>query len=276
MKISIATPCLNCVDTIEKTIKSVIREKQSNDIEYIIIDGESTDGTLRIIEKYTDYIDIFVSEKDNGIYDAFNKCVKNASGDYVLILAADDYLLKGSIRSFTESVKPTTEVWSGSVVIFYEGYYQYIFSGKDLSMLRYCCSLRHPATFFKRGVFEKYGYYNPEYKISGDRELFIRLYEQNAEFQVEDIPIVFFSMDGISNTKLLEQAIPEEKRISIEHGVSEEQYQEFQKNSIKKRIKQRMKSITIKTHTYHLFCKAARKKDKFVNDQDRIRLGFIL
>lgn len=277
MKISIATPCLNCVETIEKTIKSVIREKTSNDndIEYIIIDGESSDGTLGIIEKYRDYVDILITEKDNGLYDAFNKCVRNATGDYVIILAADDYLLKGSIRSFKESVKSTTEVWAGSVVIFYEGYYQYIFSERDLSMLRYCCSLRHPATFFRRDVFEKYGYYDLEYRISGDRDLFIRFYEQSAKFQIEDIPIVFFSMDGVSNKRIQEQVMLEERKISLTHGITESDFEAFRHNGIVKRIKEHIKKTAVSTHTYRIIYGLIGKRKKFLALNELEKLGII-
>lgn len=275
MRISIATPCLNCSATIEKTILSVINEKRNNDIEYIIIDGQSTDGTIDIINKYNNDIDVFVSEKDDGLYDAFNKCVKNASGDYVFILAADDYLLNGAIESFRKSVKPDTEVWTGSVVIYHEGYFQYMFSNKNLLLLRYCCSLRHPATFFKQGIFEKYGYYNSELKISGDRDIFLRMYEGGANFQIEDVPIVFFSMDGISNKKLVEQAIPEEKKISLEHGLSLEEVDAFYNHSAAYKIKNALKAITVLTHTYHLLCKVTGRGEKFITKKELRRLGVI-
>jgi len=275
MRISIATPCLNCSETIEKTIISVINEKKNNDIEYIVVDGKSTDGTIDIINKYSDNIDVFVSERDNGLYDAFNKCVEKASGDYVFILAADDYLLNGAIESFRKSVKPDTEIWAGSVVIYHEGYFQYMFSEKDLSLLCYCCSLRHPATFFKRDIFEKYGYYNSKLRISGDRDIFLRMYEGEADFQIEDIPIVFFSMDGISNKKLVEQAIPEERKISIEHGLSQKEVDAFYNHSVVHKIKDGLKAITVLTHTYHLFCKATGRGKKFITKRELRKFGVI-
>lgn len=83
--ISIITVSFNCVKTIEETILSVINQSYTS-IEYIIIDGKSTDGTIEIIKKYADRISFWVSEEDNGIYDAMNKGLKQASGDFVLFL----------------------------------------------------------------------------------------------------------------------------------------------------------------------------------------------
>ena len=273
MKITIATPCYNSVNSIEKTIQSVLKAKSENDIEYIIVDGSSTDGTLDIVNRYRDDIDIIVSEKDAGIYDAFNKCVKIATGDYILILAADDYLLDGAIERFISSVKVDTEVWVGSVVIYYEGYYQYMFSDKNLSMLHYCCSLRHPAAFFRKDVYEKYGYYNPELKVSGDRDIFLRMFEQGVSFQIEDIPVVFFSMDGVSNERLNDLAIPEERRISMEHGLSIDEIDNFYKKDSKRIVKEFMKSMAVKTHTYRLLSKMAGRGRKFISNEELYKLG---
>lgn len=88
-KLSVITVSFNAELSIEKTIKNVIRNK-NKDIEYIVIDGGSKDKTLQILSGYRKFIDILISEKDNGMYDALNKGIKNASGQYVMLLAADD------------------------------------------------------------------------------------------------------------------------------------------------------------------------------------------
>ena len=90
--ISIITVSYNAVKTIEQTISSVVNQSYSN-IEYIIIDGGSTDGTVDIIKKYEDRIAYWVSEPDGGIYDAMNKGIKVATGDYIQIIGADDFLI---------------------------------------------------------------------------------------------------------------------------------------------------------------------------------------
>ena len=96
-KISIVTACLNSESTIEKTIKSVLGQSYDN-IEYIIIDGGSTDGTLDIINKYKDKLSYIVSEKDNGIYDAFNKGLKIFKGELIGFVNSDDYLLPDAMN----------------------------------------------------------------------------------------------------------------------------------------------------------------------------------
>ncbi len=275
MKVSIATPCLNCVETIGRTIESVLREKDDS-IEYVVIDGGSTDGTLEIINQYKEYIDVFISEKDNGLYDAFNKCIRNVSGDYVIILAADDYLLNGAINRFKENVRMDTDIWSGSVVIKYDGYYQYMFSENDLSMLKYCCSLRHPATFFKREIFNKYNcFYDASLKISGDRDIFLQFYRCGAKFQVEEIPVCFFSMDGVSNKKMIEEGIPEDKKISEKYGLSKKEIDAFYNKNIKQWGKIILKRLAITVNMYRLICKISGRGKKFISDSDLNKLGII-
>ena len=98
MKISVITVCFNAVSTIEKTICSVLNQSWS-DLEYIIIDGGSKDGTVDILKKYSSRLSYYISEPDKGIYDAMNKGVKKASGDYVLFLGADDLLFDNEVLS---------------------------------------------------------------------------------------------------------------------------------------------------------------------------------
>ena len=98
-KITIITVSYNCVDTIEKTILSIINQTYSN-IEYIIIDGASTDGTVDIIKKYQDRITYWVSEPDNGIYDAWNKGIKASNGEWISFVGADDILINDCIEKY--------------------------------------------------------------------------------------------------------------------------------------------------------------------------------
>lgn len=96
LKISIITVSYNAAKTIEQTIQSVVNQTYDN-IEYIIIDGGSTDGTVDIIKKYEDKIAYWVSEPDKGIYDAMNKGILKASGEYIYFLGADDWLYNESV-----------------------------------------------------------------------------------------------------------------------------------------------------------------------------------
>jgi len=90
-KISVITICYNAEATVEKTIESVINQTAFDNIEYVIIDGNSTDGTKKIIERYLDKISYYVSESDTGVYNAFSKGVNASTGDYVHFLNANDF-----------------------------------------------------------------------------------------------------------------------------------------------------------------------------------------
>ena len=107
MKISIITITYNSEKTIEETVKSVI-DQDYPDVEYIIVDGQSKDCTLQIIEKYSSHISTLISEPDRGICDAFNKGIANATGEIIGIINSDDMLLPGAISHLVSVIKPET------------------------------------------------------------------------------------------------------------------------------------------------------------------------
>ena len=104
-KISIVTIAYNCVSEIEDTIKSVISQQYDNK-EYIIIDGASTDGTMDVVNKYKDDIDVIVSEPDRGRSDAFNKGIEKSTGDYIVMMNAGDLLAEDALNKFAKSYCP--------------------------------------------------------------------------------------------------------------------------------------------------------------------------
>lgn len=231
--VSVITVSFNAKNTIQKTLDSV-RKSKNKSIEYIVIDGQSTDGTSCIIEKNKDIIDVYISENDRGIYDAINKGIKVASGDYTLFLAADDLLIPGAVENFLQTVKSDTDIWSGSII--YHNEYGYFIEGsdRDLDKLKCECSLRHPATFIKRKAFEQYGYYDSSLKCSGDRELFLRFYLQGAKFQIENIPIEIFNDGGISTANRFNLPVSEGIIIEKKYGI----YRENTNKSVIRKIKQ--------------------------------------
>lgn len=181
MKISIVTVVYNNAATIEHTIQSVLSQHY-RDVEYIIVDGLSTDGTIDIIKKYESKIATFISEKDNGMYDAINKGIKAATGDVIGILNADDFyydddvLIK--IANTFQQEKHIDAVIADIV---------FIKDDDDRRILRHYRSNHwrpskfawgymppHPSFFCKKHLFEKYGYYKTDYKIAADYELLIR------------------------------------------------------------------------------------------------------
>lgn len=206
MKISIITSVFNGDATLGEAIESVINQTFDN-IEYIIVDGKSTDGTIRIIRNYEDSISRFISEKDTGIYDGINKGIKMATGQIVGILHADDVfadnnLLKNVAREFRDENE-------------LEGVYgDLIYTKKNdiSSVVRYWKSKSfvkndlyfgwmppHPTLFLKKDVFERIGYYNRNYSISADYDFILRMFTSNVK--VKYVPNVFYKMrsGGVSN-----------------------------------------------------------------------------
>jgi len=182
MKVSIITVCYNSAETIEDTIKSVVEQTFKN-VEFIIIDGGSTDGTHAIIEKYKDKIASFTSEPDEGIFDAMNKGVKKATGDVIGILNSDDFY------KTNESIALVAEVFeSDSDTLAVYGDIEYVNKTDTDKIVRYWRSGRfkrgkmqygwmppHPSFFVRRQVYEKYGVFDTAFKISADYELMLRM-----------------------------------------------------------------------------------------------------
>jgi len=182
--VSIITVVLNRKDTIEFAIKSVLGQSYRN-IEYLIVDGGSTDGTLEIINKYKDKFSKFISEKDKGIYDGMNKGIRMAKGEIIGILNSDDIYASDNV--IEEVVKTMEEsnadcCWGDLVYV----------DAKDTNkIIRYWKSSEyepgkfrkgwmppHPTFFVKKWVYEKYGYFNLDFPIAADYELMLRLLEK--------------------------------------------------------------------------------------------------
>lgn len=222
MKISILTIARNAQDTIEQTIKSVI-DQDYVELEYIIIDGNSTDNTKRIIEKYRDQIAVFISEPDKGISDAFNKGIKHASGDVIGIINADDLLLQGALKTVAESFRDDTDVLYGltrgftetktiPTVITESGFY-----GVDLERLKLKMVLSHPSVFVRRTTYERYGLFDEQYRNSMDHELMLRMYTNGAHFQSVPYVLTYFRTGGVSSTNF-RRTVAESYRISRMYG----------------------------------------------------------
>lgn len=226
--VSIIIPVMNSGKTIEKALQSVIKQK-TEDVELIVIDGGSSDDTMSIVEKYKGEIDFYYSGKDYGYADALNKGIAHSTCKYYMMLAADDVLIDYSIELVKNSIKEETDVWCGAVIECDELGYRYTTSNSNFEELYKYCSLKHPATVFKKNKVIGVGGYDIDYKCAADRELFLRLYEKNAVFQTEDIPITLFSMSGMSN-KMFQVAMDEDYKLSVQYGVSEAMALQNKKN----------------------------------------------
>lgn len=209
MKISIITVVYNNRETIKDAINSVLNQTYKN-IEYIIIDGKSTDGTVEIIKSYGDKINKFISEKDKGIYDAMNKGIKLATGDIIGILNSDDFYSSDKILEIVAN-----EFKNKNIDCLY-GDLEYVDSKNINKVVRYWKSKPykeglfkkgwhppHPTFFVKRKYYEKYGLFNIDFKIAADYELMLRFLEK-YKLKSNYIPEIFVKMriGGESNKSL--------------------------------------------------------------------------
>lgn len=180
MKISVITICYNAVSTIETTICSVLEQSYS-DIEYIVIDGDSTDGTKQLIDKYKDKISLIISEKDNGLYDAMNKGIRLAKGEVIAFLHADDfYSDKLVIEKYIQTFQ------NGNYDAVYSDLFYVDEKNTEVVKRKWVSGVYkegaflngwmppHPTLFVKSGIYEKFGGFNLEFKTSADYELMLR------------------------------------------------------------------------------------------------------
>lgn len=214
LKISIITVSYNSKKTIKETIESVLSQTYPN-IEYIMIDGSSTDGTIDIIKSFRNKIHKFISEPDNGIYNAMNKGFKLATGDIVGILNSDDFFYNSTVIEKVAHVFLT----AGIDVVY--GDVQFVDPKNINKIVRYYSSKSfnpqkfkngfmpaHPSFYAKRELFEKLGYYKENYQIAADYELLIRfLYKNKLKSKYLEMPFVSMRTGGISNKSLMSNYI---------------------------------------------------------------------
>jgi glycosyltransferase involved in cell wall biosynthesis len=199
--ISVVTVCYNSKDTIERTFKSILNQTYST-IEYIVVDGMSTDGTLEIIKEYEQHfkkqniIFKWISEKDNGIYDAMNKGVKMTTGELVGIINSDDYFERFALEIIsTEFLKDRSfDVYHG-LLNFYNSGKLLMIRGGDSSILSQQM-IEHPTCFLKKTTYEKYGYFNCKYKYAADYELLCRIKKNGGKYKLIDKVIANFYFGG--------------------------------------------------------------------------------
>jgi glycosyltransferase involved in cell wall biosynthesis len=183
LKLSIITVCFNSASTIRDTIESVLSQDHT-DIEYIIVDGGSKDGTQAIVESYGARINRFVSEPDKGLYDAMNKGVALATGAVIGILNSDDfYESTTSLSSVVKAFKhcPESDAVFGDVVFVNPADLRKVtrfYRGNRFApwKLRFGWMPPHPATFVRKLAYDTVGMYSLKYRISADYEFFVRLF----------------------------------------------------------------------------------------------------
>ncbi len=179
MIITIVTATYNAESVLENLINSIISQK-TDEIEFIIIDGGSTDGTIDIIKKYENNIDYWISEPDKGIYDAWNKGVNVANGEWIMFLGADDELLPNAINDYLvflnkEKTKKFDLISSKREMYDLKG--NKIRTVGSIWEWPSCLNgmpISHPAALHNKFLFRENGIFNIDYKIAGDYELLLR------------------------------------------------------------------------------------------------------
>ena len=220
--VSVITICYNAEESIAKTIESVIGQTYPS-IEYIIIDGKSTDGTLNVIKQYEKHIDIFISERDDGIADAFNKGIKLSNGKYIQLLNADDWLPSNKIELSIEEFEESR--WAGFIFgdiikVDKEGNVLFTVKGDrnyHRSVRFVCPRFSHPSMMVKKKIYEKYGLFDTSWTIGMDYEWFLRIYRKGVRGKYADSIFTYMRDDGISSN--WKKTLKEDYMISKYHGL---------------------------------------------------------
>ena len=199
-KITIITVCFNAVSSLEETIQSILQQSYK-DYEFIIVDGASTDGTLKIIDRYKKHIDTLISEKDSGIYNAMNKGLKQAKGEYIFLLnAGDRFFAENTLEKMFHS-DPTADIIYGDVIMEKSDdvFVRKFHPSKMNVLYGFNQTICHQAIFIKNSLYKSLGSFNEHYKISGDYEFFLRVMV-SKKFSFQYIPeiVSIYDLSGVS------------------------------------------------------------------------------
>lgn len=229
--ISIITATFNSAKTLKDTIQSVLRQT-NKDFEYLIIDGGSTDETIDIVKSYESEFSgrlKWVSEKDQGIYDAMNKGIKMASGDVVGILNSDDYFTSDDILQTVDNAFKSHEIDAiyGDIHFIRDGNPQKCVRYYSSRMfrpfwLRFGFMPAHPSFYCKREIFDKAGLYSLDYKIGADYEMMVRLFKRHKiKSLYANKDFVTMRTGGASNTNVRSRLtlIEEDVKACRENGI---------------------------------------------------------
>lgn len=208
MKLSIITINWNNADGLKRTMESVLSQT-TKDFEYIVVDGVSTDGSIKVMNHFVEKLTsngvqiTAKSEPDTGLYNAMNKGVRMAAGDYVLMLNSGDWLADNDVIGKILPHLDGTDIVQGNIIRFKNGRPR-VDRGYGKSDINFIDVQQghflHQASFCKRNLFEKYGYFDESYKIDGDTVFYIKaLGFGNASFKYVDLNIAYFEQGGRSS-----------------------------------------------------------------------------
>ena len=220
---SIVTVVYNGAGTLERTIKSVLAQSYPH-IEYIVVDGGSTDGTIGLLEQYDDRIDHWVSERDSGIYDAMNKGVALCTGEWVALINADDWYEPDTVQRVIDAArgKPVVNIVHGDIWIHYEGGGRRMKYAKHNGfLLKYWeMVLNHPSFFVRRSFYQGRPF-RTDLKIGGDHHWTLRAWMEDRDgFLYVPGALANFSAGGASMTIPLKKTLDERRKLSAAVGMN--------------------------------------------------------
>ncbi len=220
-RITIVTPSFNQADFIEETIDSVLSQDYPN-LQYVVVDGGSTDGSPAIISRYQAFLDYWISEPDRGQADALNKGFSRANGEICAYLNSDDLLLPGCLKAVAAFFSRTSCQWLHSKVLSGESLWESELFQNDPSTFEAFCAQQ---TVAQQGVFWALGslprpFFNPSLRFVMDHEFFIRLYREHGPPASLERITAFFRQHPASKTSTLEDVLHSERR-SIGHAAAD-------------------------------------------------------
>ena len=200
-RFSIITVSYNAKEDLEKSIKSVSNQTFKN-YEYLVIDGNSTDGTKELLRKYDKEINYWVSEKDNGIYNAMNKGARVANGDYLYFLnAGDTFSDKNSLEGVSREIDNNQDLIYGRIRVVNKRNDKSYIRGKKITKfnIKLGNKVSQQAVFIKREVFNKVGGLDERYKIAADFDLLCKVFDGNYLIKKIDLIVCNYDGDGVSS-----------------------------------------------------------------------------
>lgn len=200
--VSIITAVYNRQSYLEQAVLSVMNQTYKN-IEYIIIDGGSADGTLDIVRKYDDRIDYWISEPDKGMYFAMNKGIRKASGELIGILNSDDYYYPWAVEEIVKSFSSSgTDILHGNTTFIneYPDFCHFTYARPDIGQMFLQPSIFHSTCFVKRNVYSEIGLFDEDFHLIADYDFLLRALEYNYIFQYVERQISVFRYGGASKS----------------------------------------------------------------------------
>lgn len=228
MKLSVITICFN-EKQIRRTCESIVSQTWQ-DFEWIVIDGGSTDGTLDILAEYKERIDTLVSEKDNGIYDAMNKGIKLAKGEWLSFMNGGDSFYSADVleKTFGSGQNITAGVLYGSTYTPEKEKFRKV--PKKLRRDFFIGSnINHQSTFIKRSLFDKYGCYDDSMKIAADFDKWCRFMCSGEKFQYLDFCVAANDLLGISSNAKYQEIQEKEHDLALRRNYSAKELKKFRK-----------------------------------------------